>query len=138
VLPGGVARDDVLPGGVARADVLPGGVARDVLPGVLARADVLPGAAPLPLVTTGTAAEPLAPPAAPGRFASAEPSLSAVGSTGGGAMPGARVNFGGDDGSAGRLASCSPFAAALSFFAVSPGVAEDPGPPDFACVSGIN
>jgi hypothetical protein len=79
--------------------------------------------------------------AAPGRFASDDLSVSVVGSTGGGAMPGARVNFGGVDESAGpsgRLASWTPFVAALSFFAVSPGVAEDPGPPDFACVSGIN
>src|SRR5689334_6769142 len=48
------------------------------------------GAAPLPLVTMGTVAEPLATPGPPGRFPSDEPSLSAVGSPGGGAMPGAR------------------------------------------------
>ncbi|BCY04922.1 hypothetical protein L3i22_000100 [Actinoplanes sp. L3-i22] len=56
-------------------------------------------------------------------------------------MPGALVNFGGDGASAGtaaRPADSRPGVAAPSFFAASPGAAELPGPPDFACVSGIN
>src|SRR5689334_611852 len=71
-----------VPGGVTRPEVEPGGVTRP---------DVEPGAAPLPLVTSGTVAEPFTTPAGPGRFASDEPSLSAGGSPGGGAIPGARV-----------------------------------------------
>ncbi|GIE49786.1 hypothetical protein Ani05nite_33200 [Amorphoplanes nipponensis] len=57
-------------------------------------------------------------------------------------MPGARVNFGWDGASAGtaaRPAPSRPVGAAPSFFgSASTGDAEDPGPPDFACVSGIN
>ncbi|GIF11540.1 hypothetical protein Ate01nite_15720 [Actinoplanes teichomyceticus] len=105
------------------------------------RAEALPGAAPLPLVTTGTAADALATAGPPDRFASAASVPAAGGSPGGGAMPGALVNFGGDGASAGtaaRPAVSRPFAVAPSFFAASSGVAELPGPPDFACVSGIN
>ncbi len=118
---------------------LPGVVDPVVLPGV--RPGVVPGAAPLPLVTTGTEAEPFTggcPP--PGRL-SAPSVLPAAGSPGGGAMPGALVNFGGDGASAGteaRPVVSRPFGAAVSFFAASSGVAEVPVPPDFACVSGIN
>ncbi|GAA2495467.1 hypothetical protein Ahu01nite_031770 [Winogradskya humida] len=91
----------------------------------------------LPLVTIGTLADPFAPAGPPGRLPSAGLSLSAAGSPGGGGIPGARVNFGVDEGSAGTVAR--PLDAAPSFFgSASPGVAEDPGPPDFACVSGIN
>ncbi|BCJ53229.1 hypothetical protein Asp14428_47040 [Actinoplanes sp. NBRC 14428] len=87
-------------------------------------------------------AEPFATEGPPGRLPSAWPSPSPLGSPGGGGMPGARVNFGGDGASAGtvaRPAASRPFDAAPSFFgSSSTGVAEDPGPPDFACVSGIN
>ncbi|GIE96427.1 hypothetical protein Ari01nite_38920 [Paractinoplanes rishiriensis] len=110
-----------------------------------AAAGVLPGTAPLPFVTIGTLAEPfaagLAAPGPAGRFASDEPSLSAGGSLGGGVIPGARVNFGGDGASAGaaeRPADSRPFEAAPSFLAASSGVVEPPEVPDFACVSGIN
>jgi hypothetical protein len=92
----------------------------------------------LPLVRIGTVAEPLTAPGPPGRFWSGdgegEPSLSAGGSPGGGAMPGARVNFGGDGASAG--AAARPAGAVPSVFGSSwTGVVE--GPPDFACVSVI-
>jgi hypothetical protein len=93
------------------------------------------------LVTIGTVAEPLATAGPVGRFASDVGSLSAGGSLGGGGIPGARVNFGGDGasaGTAGRPAASRPFGAAPSFLAASSGVAEVPEAPDFACVSGIN
>ncbi|GIE80913.1 hypothetical protein Aph02nite_68630 [Actinoplanes philippinensis] len=114
------------------------GAAAGALTGV--RPEVVPGAAPLPLVTTGTEAEPFTGGCTPGRL-SAPSVLPAAGSPGGGAMPGALVNFGGDGASAGteaRPVVSRPAGAAASFFAASSGVAEVPGPPDFACVSGIN
>ncbi|BFU48025.1 hypothetical protein KRMM14A1004_62620 [Krasilnikovia sp. MM14-A1004] len=105
-------------------------------------------AAPLlpPLVTTGTAAEPFAIPAAcapADRSAFAGASPSAGGSFGGGAMPGARVNFGGDGesvaGTVARPAASRPAAAEPSFFgSASTGVVEVPELPDFAVVSVIN
>jgi hypothetical protein len=97
------------------------------------------------LVTIGTVAEPFATPAigAPGAGAAfAEPSPSADGSPGGGAMPGARVNLGWDGASAGtaaRPAASRPAGAEPSLFgSSSTGVAEVPEPPDFAVVSVIN
>jgi hypothetical protein len=95
----------------------------------------------LPLVTIGTVAEPFATAGAEGRFGSDEPSLSAAGSLGGGAMPGARVNFGEDDASAGTAArppASRPAGSAPSFGSSPTGVVEVPEPPDFACVSVIN
>jgi hypothetical protein len=93
------------------------------------------------LVTTGTVAEPFAD-GAGGRFGSGELSCPTTGSSGGGTMPGARVNFGGDEPSAGTTARPSaprPFAAAPSVPGSPPtGVIEVPEPPDFACVSVIN
>jgi len=106
-----------------------------------------PGAAVAPLVpfvTIGTEAEPFAteglpgPAGPPGRFDSVCPSaFTTVGSPGGGVMPGARVNFGWVGASA--AAGSRPAEGVPSVFdPSSTGVAEDPGPPDFACVSGIN
>jgi hypothetical protein len=91
------------------------------------------------LVRIGTVAEPFATP--PGRFASGGGglSLSADGSPGGGGMPGARVNFGGDEASAGaaeRPVASRPVGAAPSDVgSSSTGAVEEP--PDFACVSVI-
>jgi hypothetical protein len=94
------------------------------------------------LVTIGTLAEPFTTDGGIGRFDSAAPSLSAGGSPGGGAMPGARVNFGGDVASAGtaaRPAGSRPAGEEPSFLgSSSTGVVEAPEPPDFACVSVIN
>jgi hypothetical protein len=98
------------------------------------------------LVTIGTVAEPLATPAgtAPAADAGfAEPSPSAGGSPGGGAMPGARVNLGGADeasaGTAARPAASRPAGTEPSMFgSSSTGVVEVPEPPDFAVVSVIN
>jgi peptidoglycan hydrolase-like protein with peptidoglycan-binding domain len=71
--------------------------------------------------------------------------VAAAGSPGGGVMPGARVNFGGDDGAsagtAARPAASRPAAsrpASAPFGSSSTGVVEVPEPPDFACVSVIN
>jgi hypothetical protein len=90
----------------------------------------------------GTVAEPFATACGPCRIGSDEPSLSAGGSPGGGAMPGARVYFGEDGasaGTAGRPGTSRPTGAAPSFVgSSSTGVAEVPEPPDFACVSVIN
>ncbi|GAA4595220.1 hypothetical protein GCM10023107_33320 [Actinoplanes octamycinicus] len=140
--PAGAVRCLAAPAGVA-AGALPAGrvTAPLTVPGAAAgRAEAVPGAAPLPFVTIGTAAEALATAGPPGRLPSASDPV-ADGSPGGGAMPGALVNFGGDGASAGtaaRPAASRPFDAAPSFFAASSGVAEVPWPPDFACVSGIN
>jgi hypothetical protein len=88
------------------------------------------------LVRIGTVAEPFATLGPAERLAS---SLSAGGSPGGGAMPGARVNLGGDGASAGgavRPVLSRPAGAAPSVFgSSSTGVVEEP--PDFACVSVI-
>ncbi|GID97614.1 hypothetical protein Adi01nite_70260 [Amorphoplanes digitatis] len=96
----------------------------------------------MPFVTIGTEAEPFATEGPAGRFGSVCASLSAVGSPGGGVMPGARVNFGwvgASAGTAARPAGSRPAEGVPSVFdPSSTGVAEDPGPPDFACVSGIN
>jgi hypothetical protein len=93
------------------------------------------------LVTIGTVAEPFTTPGPAGRFDSGGGglSLSADGSPGGGGMPGARVNFGGDGASAGaaeRPVTSRPAGAApLVFGSSSAGAVEEP--PDFACVSVI-
>jgi hypothetical protein len=100
------------------------------------------GEPPLPLVTIGTVADPFATAGPAGRLGSDEPSLSAAGSPGGGAMPGARVNFGGDPASAetaARPAASRPAGAAPSVLVSwSAGVVEGPDLPDFAVVSVIN
>src|SRR5690349_13938161 len=123
-----LGRDGAVPG-------LPVGTAPVERPGAA------PGGAPLPLVRIGTVAEPLATPGPPACFESGEGelSLSADGSPGGGAMPGARVNFGGDGASAGATArpvtSRPAGAAPWVFGSSSTGAVEEP--PDFACVSVI-
>jgi len=92
------------------------------------------------LVTIGTVAEPFA--TEGGRFCSDEASPPAGGSPGGGGMPGARVNFGGDGASAGpcpRPAASRPAAVAPALSGCpSDGDVEVPEPPDFAVVSVIN
>jgi hypothetical protein len=107
---------------------------------------LLPAGEPLlPFVTIGTVAEPFAMPGgtAPAAGAGfAEPSPGTDGSLGGGAIPGARVNFGGDGASAGtaaRPAASRPAGAEPSLLgSLSTGVVEVPEPPDFAVVSVIN
>jgi hypothetical protein len=90
----------------------------------------------------GTVAEPFTTAGGSGRFGSDDPSLSVGGSPGGGAMPGALVNFGADGASAGvaaRPSASRPAGAEPSELgSSSTGVVEVPELPDFACVSVIN
>ena len=105
---------------------------------------VAKGSATVPIVTKGKGAAPSRPTVTPPPAAPQRPTVTGAanqpGNVTGGAMPGARVNFGGDGASAGgtaRPVTSRPAGAAPSVLgSSSTGAVEEP--PDFACVSVIN